>query len=49
MLPTVTAEKEPSHGLPFSGAFTIAPMSVAFYKKKVAQKKKKTTETKKTK
>ena len=49
VLPTVTAEKEPLHDLPFSGEFTIAPMSVAFYKKKVApRKKKEATGTKKT-
>ena len=39
-LPVVTAEKEPLHGLPFSGSFTLAPLSVAFYRKKTAPRKK---------
>ena len=36
----MTAEKEPLHGLPFSGSFTLAPLSVAFYRKKTAPRKK---------
>ena len=39
-LSVVTAEKEPLHGLPFSGSFTLAPLSVAFYRKKTAPRKK---------
>ena len=39
-LPVVTAEKEPLHGLPFSGSFPLAPLSVAFYRKKTAPRKK---------
>ena len=38
-LSVVTAEKEPLHGLPFSGSFTLAPLSVAFYRKKTAPRK----------
>ena len=34
-LPVVTAEKEPLHG-----SFTLAPLSVAFYRKKTAPRKK---------
>lgn len=39
ILPTVTAVKETMHGLPYSGAFTVAPMSVTFYKRKVNPRK----------
>lgn len=35
----VTAEKTPMHGLPYSGEFTIAPMSTTFYRKRVPQRK----------
>ena len=38
-LHTVTAIKEPMHGLPFSGVFTLAPMSATFYKRKVTPRK----------
>ena len=34
VLPPVTAEKIPLHGLPFSGGLTLAPLSVAFYKRR---------------
>lgn len=34
-LPTVSAEKIPMHGLPFSGEFTLAPMATTFYKRKI--------------
>ena len=37
--PSVTAQKIPLHGLPYSGSFTIAPMSAVFYKRKVAPRK----------
>jgi 1,4-alpha-glucan branching enzyme len=37
-LPTVVAEKIPMHGLPFSGSLTLAPLSVAFYKRRVRPK-----------
>lgn len=39
ILPTVTAVKEPMHGMPYSGKFTVAPMSVTFYKRKVNPRK----------
>ncbi|MBE6985279.1 MAG: 1,4-alpha-glucan branching protein GlgB [Ruminococcaceae bacterium] len=38
-LPKVNAQKIPMHGLPFSGEFTLAPMSATFYKRKVTQRK----------
>ena len=38
-LPTVTAQKEPMHGLPYSGEFTIPPLSATFYRRKVAPRK----------
>ena len=37
--PSVTAQRTPLHGLPYSGSFTIAPMSAVFYKRKVAPRK----------
>ncbi len=36
---TVKAEKAPLHGLPFSGSFTLAPLSTVFYKRISPQKK----------
>lgn len=41
ILPTVTAVKEPMHGMPYSGKFTVAPMSVTFYKRKINPRNKK--------
>ena len=40
-LSTVIAQKAPMHGLPYSGAFTIAPLSVAIYRRKVTPRKNK--------
>ena len=37
--PTVTAQRTPLHGLPYSGSFTVAPMSAVFYKRKVTPRK----------
>ena len=39
-LKAASAVKKPMHGLPYSGEFTIAPMSVTYYRKKVTPKKK---------
>ena len=41
-LSAVTAEKIPCHDLPYSGEFTIAPMSTTIYKRKVTPRKPKT-------
>ena len=38
-VPSVTAAKVPMHDLPFSGDFTIPPMSVTFYKRRIPQRK----------
>ncbi|MBQ3356857.1 MAG: 1,4-alpha-glucan branching protein GlgB [Clostridia bacterium] len=38
-LPDVAAEKIPMHGLPFSGEFTLAPMSTTYYRRKTTTKK----------
>ncbi len=38
-LPLITAEKTPMHGLPYSGEFTLAPLSAVFYKRKVTPRK----------
>lgn len=40
-LPVVTAHKIPLHGQPYSGEFTLAPLSVAFYKRIVPPRKSK--------
>ena len=39
-LEEVTAEKEPLHGLNYSGAFTIAPLSATYYRRVIAPKNK---------
>ena len=36
---SVTAQRVPLHGLPYSGSFTVAPMSAVFYKRKVTPRK----------
>ena len=41
-LPDVAAEKIPMHGLPFSGEFTLAPMSATYYQRITTTKKSKT-------
>ena len=38
-LEEVAAEKEPLHGLSYSGAFTIAPLSATYYRRVIAPKK----------
>ena len=38
-LTPVTAEKEPMHGLPMSGEFTLAPLSATYYKRKATPRK----------
>ncbi len=38
-LAVVSAKKEPMHDLPFSGEFTLPPLSAVFYKRKVLPKK----------
>ena len=40
-LHSVTAEKEPMHGLSYSGEFTIPPLSATFYRRKVTPRKRK--------
>ena len=42
----VETEKIPMHGLPFSGEFTLAPMSTTFYKRKITQRNKNTDKEK---
>lgn len=37
-LHSVFTTKKPLHGQPYSGAFTLAPLSVTFYKRKVLQR-----------
>ena len=39
-LEEVTAEKKPLHGLNYSGAFTIAPLSATYYRRVIAPKNK---------
>ena len=38
-LADVVAEKEPMHGLSYSGEFTIPPLSTTFYRRKVTPRK----------
>ncbi len=38
-VPSVTAQKNPMHGLPYSGYFTIPPMSVTYYKRRITPRK----------
>ncbi len=38
-VPVVTAEKNPLHGLPFSGEFTLPPLSTTYYKRIVVPRK----------
>ena len=40
-LPSVAAHKIPLHGCDYSGEFTLAPMSVTFYKRNIPSKKSK--------
>ena len=37
---TVTAEREPMHGLQYSGEFTLAPLSAMFYQRKTTPRAK---------
>ncbi len=45
-LPVVTAHKIPLHGHDYSGEFTLAPMSVTFYKRIIPQRKTKNNKEK---
>ena len=38
-LPPITAEKKPFHGLPYSGEFTLPPLSATYYKRIVNSRK----------
>ncbi len=38
-LPTVTAEKIPYHDLPYSGSFTLPPLSTTYYKRIITPRK----------
>ena len=38
-LPVVTAEKIPCHDLPYSGSFTLPPLSTTYYKRIVTPRK----------